>query len=206
MAPSEPEAGDAAESSRGRRVAIFLDRDGVINRPAPEGSYIESLADFELLPGVLEALVGLAHAGAALFVATNQRGVARGFVPMSELDAMHALLAAQTDGVGAPLAGIYVCPHRENSCDCRKPGVGLFMQARADNPWVDFPTSHLIGDSLSDLQAAQELGMRAWLVGLKRDEVLRAAVVEGVPVAGSAVSLSELVRECPEFRSMVGLS
>jgi D-glycero-D-manno-heptose 1,7-bisphosphate phosphatase len=196
----------AAEAPQpARRFAIFLDRDGVINRPAPEGSYIESRADFELLPGVADALVALAGAGAALFVATNQRGVARGFVPAAELELMHQSLTATLAAVGAPLAGIYVCPHEEGTCDCRKPGVGMFMQAQADNPWVDFPTSHLIGDSLSDLQAAQTLGMAAWLVGLKREEVASAAAAGGVPVAGSAASLVELVAWNRAFRSAVGM-
>jgi D-glycero-D-manno-heptose 1,7-bisphosphate phosphatase len=198
-------AQSAAEAQPGRRFAIFLDRDGVINRPAREGAYIESLADFELLPGVVDALVELADAGAALFVATNQRGVARGLVPMSELEAMHAYLTATLAEAGAPLVGIYVCPHHEGSCDCRKPEVGLFRQAQADNPWVDFSTSHLVGDSLSDLQAARALGMHAWLVGVKREEVAKGASDAHVAVAGSAASLADLVRD-QAFRSEVGLA
>jgi D-glycero-D-manno-heptose 1,7-bisphosphate phosphatase len=199
-------ARSAAEALAGRRYAIFLDRDGVLNRPAPYAANIESAADFELLPGVLDALRRLTDAGAALFVATNQRGVARGLVPAAELESMHESLSAAASAAGAPLAGIYVCPHHEDSCDCRKPRTGLFAQAQADYPWVDFPTAHLIGDSLSDLQAAQTLGMRAWLVGLKRADVARQAAAAGVPVAGSADSLADLVFGHEGFRSEVGLS
>jgi histidinol-phosphate phosphatase family protein len=208
MAQSAAEAAEVAELAEaqpGRRVAIFLDRDGVLNRPAPEGAYIESLAQFELLPGVVDALAELVRGGAALFVATNQRGVARGFVPARELDAMHSSLSATLAAAGAPLTGIYVCPHHADSCNCRKPGIGMFTQAKADNPWIDLSASHLIGDSLSDMQAARAAGMSAWLVGLKRRHVGQRAAETGVSIAGSADSLAELVRD-RAFRSAVGLA
>jgi histidinol phosphatase-like enzyme len=98
---------------------------------------------------------------------------------------------------GAPLAGIYICPHERESCDCRKPALGLFLQAQRDLPWIDFARAQLVGDSLSDLEAGWQLGATLWLVGEqeRRAAVTLAAGQRGIPIRGQAGSLSELVAQ-----------
>lgn len=178
-------------------VAVFLDRDGVINVKRPEGHYVERWSDFRFEPGAESALAALASAGARLFVVTNQRGVSRGMVSSADLADIHARMATVLGAHGAALAGIYVCPHGEAECDCRKPKIGLLTAAQADNPWISFERSHLVGDSLADLKAGNRVGARLWLVGpeSRRRRVASAAAAEGIPVDGEAESLAELVRE-----------
>jgi D-glycero-D-manno-heptose 1,7-bisphosphate phosphatase len=180
---------------RSRRVAVFLDRDGVINRRAAADAYIRNWSEFELNPGVVEALSALQEAGAALFIATNQRGIARGLVEQRDLDDIHARLGDALAVAGVPLDGIYTCPHEIGACDCRKPDVGLFMQAREAHPWISFRESHLIGDSISDAEAGHRLGMRLWIVGEDADSVGTQARERGFRVEATAMSVSELVEE-----------
>ena len=189
MATSAADRRDERES----RVAVFLDRDGVINRRAPEGEYITTVADFELLPGVADALRALSDAGAAFFVATNQRGVARGLLSDAALAQIHEHMTADLAQAGVRLDGVYVCPHEEGECDCRKPDVGLMRQAKADHPWIDFERSHMVGDSLRDLEAGHRLGMRLWAVGPDHASLVREAAAKDIDVAGDAASLAELV-------------
>jgi D-glycero-D-manno-heptose 1,7-bisphosphate phosphatase len=198
---ARPETEAAAE----RRFAVFLDRDGVLNPKPPEGEYVRTVADFALLPGVPRALRELQSAGATLFVVTNQRGVARGLVDAGELDRIHGRLRSRLADEGVELAGIYVCPHERDVCNCRKPEVGLFLRAQAEHPWIDFAASDLVGDAISDARAGHTLGVRTWIVGEDRDRVTGEAASDGVAIAGSAASLAELVAD-PTFRAEVGVA
>lgn len=174
-------------------VAVFLDRDGVINRLAPNGGYVRDWSEFELLPGALAALAELHNSGADLFIATNQRGVARGLLDTRDLADIHRRLAEAMAAAGAPLAGLYVCPHEIGECDCRKPEVGLFRQAQAAHPWISFGNAHMVGDSMNDLLAGHRLGMTLWLVGDNHAAVADEALAEGITISGSAPSLEALV-------------
>src|SRR6478735_2225101 len=98
MAQSATEPQSAVDR-RGRRVAVFLDRDGVINRRI-EGGYVRDWSEFELLPGVIDSLVALTEAGATLFVVTNQRGVTRGLIDSADLADIHARLTAKLAEAG----------------------------------------------------------------------------------------------------------
>ena len=111
--------------------AVFLDRDGVINRKRPEGSYVTSWDEFELLPGALEALALLAKTGARVIVVTNQRGIARGRMTGDDLEEIHTRLRATVSAAGGRLDAIYHCPH-EGPCRCCKPEPGMFEDAAAD--------------------------------------------------------------------------
>lgn len=184
----------AAEAGT-RRTAVFLDRDGVVNRRAREGAYIHNTSEFELTPGAAKALTALDQAGATLFIVTNQRGVARGVVAQADLDAIHAQLVTELAQTAVTLGGIYVCPHEIGVCDCRKPDVGLFLRARADNPWIDFADSHMVGDSISDMEAGHRLNMKLWLVGEDAAGIANAAAERGFTVERTAPTISELVEE-----------
>jgi len=179
-------------------AAVFLDRDGVLNAKAPDGRYVTGWGGFRMLPGVDAALRELRRRapGVRLIVLTNQRGVALGEVGEAALADIHARMARVLSDAGAALDGIYVCPHAERACDCRKPATGLFRQARADFPDIEPPRSAMIGDSLDDLEAGHRAGCAVYLVGElpRRRVVVAGAAVRHIPIAGEASSLEALVR------------
>ena len=154
----------------------FLDRDGTINRKAPDGDYIKRREELALLGGAAEAIGRLNDAGVHVIVITNQRGVALGRMSEQDVDEIHAELGALLEAAaGARIDAFFYCPHDHDSCDCRKPGTGLFMQAKQRFPWIDFEASVTVGDSTSDVEAGRALGMRTVHVGLDAPD-LRAAV------------------------------
>ena len=140
---------------------IFLDRDGTLNF---DPGYIKSPDQFELFPGVSEALASLKRAGARLIVVTNQSGIARGFLTRDDLDAVHIKLTRLLDGAGASLDAIYFCPHHpDDGCGCRKPNRGMIDQAVGE--WrVNLDRSYLIGDHIRDIELAKQIGARSILV------------------------------------------
>lgn len=177
-------------------TTVFLDRDGVINRKMPSGAYVETWEQFEFLPGAIEALRLLAAARIRAIVVTNQRGVALGRMTIANVDEIHRLMQAELGRNLAQCAAILVCPHEEATCECRKPGTGLFQQARTLMPEIDFESSVVIGDSASDLVAGKSLGCASFLVG---DEARLAEVREehpGLQVVCWAPSLLEVVTRC----------
>ncbi|WP_233581495.1 HAD-IIIA family hydrolase [Acidipila sp. EB88] len=139
---------------------VFLDRDGVLNRKAPEGEYVSRWDLFHPLPGIEEALHRLNVAGIAVYVVTNQRGVALGLYTTRDVEHLHARLQEDLRAHDARVDGFFYCPHDKGVCDCRKPKTGLFEQARALHPEIDYATSLMVGDSVSDIEAGQRAGMR----------------------------------------------
>lgn len=144
--------------------AVFLDRDGVINRKAPDGQYVTRWEDFHLLPGVVEGIAQLNRAGIRVIVVTNQRCVAKGLLTESDLQRLHSRMSAQLAQAGAFIDAIYYCPHSlEASCGCRKPAPGMLLEAAREHN-LDLSTSWMIGDSGSDIQAGKIAGCRTVLV------------------------------------------
>lgn len=139
---------------------VFLDRDGVLNRKLPEGAYVSDWAQFQWLPGAVEAIGRMNRAGLTVIVVSNQRGIALGQVSVEQLELIHDQMRSHLARHGARLDAIYYCPHDQGECNCRKPGIGLFEQAKKDFPQVNADNSAVIGDSLSDIQAGRRLGMR----------------------------------------------
>jgi D-sedoheptulose 7-phosphate isomerase len=145
-------------ASNGRHRAVFLDRDGVINRtfvrngkPFPPAN----LQELEVLPGVPEALQELKQQGYKLLVVTNQPDVARGKQSQEMLDAFHRTLAARL-----PLDDILVCEHTdEDECDCRKPLPGMLLEA-ARRHHIDLAASFMVGDRWRDIEAGYNAGCR----------------------------------------------
>lgn len=140
---------------------VFLDRDGVINRKAPEGAYVGRWSEFHILPGAESAIAALNRAGYRVIVISNQRGIALGHYTAADVDALHACLRQHLAAHGARVDAFYYCPHDKDQCDCRKPKTGLFEKAFRDFPDVSRANSLLIGDSLSDIDAARALGIPA---------------------------------------------
>jgi D-glycero-D-manno-heptose 1,7-bisphosphate phosphatase len=140
--------------------AVFLDRDGVINRKPPEGLYITSWADFKILPGVVEGIRLLNRAAFAVIVVTNQRSIAKGLMTIEELEEMHVRMSDLLESAGATIDGVYYCPHEmEPPCDCRKPAPGMLIEA-ARSREIDLPTSWMVGDSDIDIEAGRNAGCK----------------------------------------------
>lgn len=145
------------------RRAVFLDRDGVINRailrngkPYPPGS----LEELEIAEGCAEALNALKACGLLLIVVTNQPDVARGKQSREAVQCMHEVLVSTL-----PIDEILTCFHddKDNACDCRKPKPGLLLQAARKHA-LELSDSFLIGDRWRDIDAAHAVGCRAvWI-------------------------------------------
>lgn len=140
------------------RRAVFLDRDGLINRKAAEHDYVKCWHEFFFLPDVPEAIARLNRAGYLVFVVTNQRGIARGLMSAADLQSIHEKMCAELQSCGAHIDGIYVCPHDIGQCHCRKPDIGLFLQAERDFQ-IDKAGSWMVGDSDSDVEAGKRYGV-----------------------------------------------
>ena len=143
-----------------RTWTVFLDRDGTLNEKASERDYyVKGPGDLRMLAGAVEAVAALNDAGLRVVLVTNQRGVARGLMTAADVDAVHDALRRELAAAGARLDAVYVCPHEKGVCDCRKPGIGLFVQARDADPAIDFARSIMVGDAASDIEAGRAAGM-----------------------------------------------
>lgn len=151
-----PEGPGPGTAPRLRRAA-FLDRDGVIN---VDPGYTFRIADFEFVAGVLPACARLAELGWALVVVTNQAGIGRGLYAESDFAVLSDWMRSRFEQAGAPLDGVYFCPHHPQAgCACRKPQPGMLLAAAAELG-LDLPGSLFFGDKCEDMQAAQSAGLQ----------------------------------------------
>lgn len=180
--------------------AVFLDRDGVINRKAPEGQYITRWEDMEILPGVVEAIQQLRKAEFRVVVVTNQRCVAKGLLSETGLQDLHVKLTELLASQGAAIDAIYYCPHEKDAgCACRKPAPGMLLTAAHEHE-LNLKESWMIGDSPSDLLAGKGAGCRTALVISRRqsDEGVAktSGLLEADLVAGSLLEAAqEILRQ-----------
>lgn len=150
------------------RRAVFLDRDGVINRAiVREGKPYppRHLSDLRILPGVREACRKIREAGYLLILATNQPDIARGTAGVREVSAIHDHLRRYLR-----LDDVKVCPHDDSAqCECRKPKPGLLLEAARD--WnIDLASSYFVGDRWRDIEAGQRAGCRPLFIDYKYNE------------------------------------
>ena len=152
------------------RPAIFLDRDGVINRPLirERKPYPPlCLEELEILPGVRDALSALKSAGYCLVVVTNQPDIARGAVPRTVVDNMNGWLTSVL-----PLDAVLTCAHDDvDHCECRKPLPGLITQA-ARELQLECAASYMIGDRWRDIEAGRRAGCKTFFIDCGYDEQL----------------------------------
>lgn len=142
---------------------IILDRDGVINHESAE--FVKNAEEWIALPGSIEAIAQLYHAGYKVVVATNQSGLGRGLFTIHDLNAMHTKLQSQLKALGASIDAFFICPHHpDEQCDCRKPLPGMFNEIKKRYGITDPQQFFAVGDSLRDLQAATSAGFKTWLV------------------------------------------
>jgi len=144
------------------KKAVFLDRDGVIcgNRD----DHVKSWDEFQFLPHAKEAIARLTRAGLPVVVITNQAIINRGITPASVVEDIHRRMIAEVKAHGGRIARVYYCPHRpDEHCPCRKPQPGMLLQAAQDLD-INLKLSYLIGDAVADIQAAQAVGAKAYMV------------------------------------------
>ena len=141
---------------------VILDREGVINR-AVEG-YVLKPAQWEPLPGSLEAIARLHHGGYRVAVATNQAALSRGLFDMTTLNAIHQRMSQMVESAGGRIDAIAICPHNpEQDCRCRKPKPGMLLEL-IDRFGAVASETTMVGDMLPDIQAGLAAGCRTWLV------------------------------------------
>lgn len=155
-----------------KQKAIFLDRDGTINKYV---GFLRNIDDFELLDGVAEAIKKINASGYLCVVITNQPVVARGEVSWHELEVIHNKMETELGYAGAYLDGIYFCPHHPHKgypgeivnlkfdCDCRKPKPGMLLKAAEDFN-IDLNASYMIGDGENDVKAGIAAGCKTVLI------------------------------------------
>ena len=181
---------------------VILGRDGVLNEYR-EG-HVTGPEEWEPIPGALEAVARINHAGWHAVVATNQAGIGRGMIDMAAINAVHARMNQQLLTQGGRLDAVFFCPHTpEDECDCRKPRPGLLLDI-GRRYGCDLSQVPMVGDTLRDLQAAQAAGCEPHLVlsgraqGLAEEQVQH--MLQQVPSAQVHANLAAfadhiLVRE-----------
>ena len=137
--------------------AIFLDRDGVIIKNRPD--YVLDWSDVDVYPQAMEILIRISSLPYLIVMVTNQSAVGRGLMTMEKAQEINRRLRSEMQDHGGRIDGVFMCPHspREN-CDCRKPKPGLIFQA-AEELSLDLSQSIMVGDALSDIEAAQAAGI-----------------------------------------------
>ena len=156
-----------ARNLKNKQKAIFLDRDGTINKMV---DFVTKPEQFELIEGAAEAIKAINKSGYLAIVVTNQPVIARGDCTFEELQTIHDKMETELGKVGAFVDAIYVCPHHTDkgfegerpeykcNCDCRKPKPGLLLQAAKDFN-IDLSESYMIGDSHRDVEAGENAGV-----------------------------------------------
>lgn len=143
---------------------IFLDRDGVIN--IERGDYTYRLEDFVLTEGLLDSLKILQEKGYLFIIISNQGGVAKGLYSQLEINKLNEFIKNEFNSVGLKWTDFYYCPHHpefSGNCLCRKPDSLLFEKAIAKYE-IDVSKSYMIGDKDRDIQAAEKLNIKGFLI------------------------------------------
>ena len=163
----------AAKNLSNKQNAIFLDRDGTINKFV---GFLRNIGEFELLPGAAEAIKLINESGYLAVVCTNQPVVARGEVTVAQLQEIHNKMETLLGQKGAYIDGIYYCPHHPHKgyageipelkidCDCRKPKPGLLINAAEDFN-INLEESWMVGDGENDIKAGKNAGCKTALIG-----------------------------------------
>ena len=162
----------SARNLKNKQKAIFLDRDGTINKYV---GFLRNIDDFELLPGAAEAIRKINDSGYLAIVVTNQPVIARGEVTVPELDEIHCKMDTLLGNEGAFIDALYYCPHHPDSgfpgeipelkfkCECRKPNPGMLLAAAKDFN-IDLKSSWMVGDGENDVKAGLNAGVTPMLI------------------------------------------
>ncbi len=144
---------------------LFLDRDGVINQRLPD-DYVKHPDEFELIPGVTEALAIFANLFENIVVVTNQQGIGRGLMTENDLKLVHDKMLANILAKGGRIDAVFYSPDLKNTNSfTRKPAIGLGLKARKQFPSIRFNKSIMAGDTYNDILFGHRLGMKTVLIG-----------------------------------------
>ena len=177
-----------ARNLHNKQKAVFLDRDGVINKYV---GFLRDIDDFELLDGVSKAIRKINESGYLAIVVTNQPVIARGEVSFAELTEIHNKMETLLGEDGAYLDAIYFCPHHPDKgfdgeipelkfdCDCRKPKPGMLIKAAKEFN-IDLTKSWMVGDSDSDIMAGKNAGCSTVLIGESDENMCASNLLEAV--------------------------
>ena len=177
-----------ARNLHNKQKAVFLDRDGVINKYV---GFLRNIDDFELLDGVSKAIRKINESGYLAIVVTNQPVIARGEVSFAELTEIHNKMETLLGEDGAYLDAIYFCPHHPDKgfdgeipelkfdCDCRKPKPGMLIKAAKEFN-IDLTKSWMVGDSDSDIMAGKNAGCSTVLIGESDENMCASNLLEAV--------------------------
>ena len=156
------------------KKAIFLDRDGVINLEKKD--YVKSIKEFQIMDNVPKAIIELKKKGFLVIIITNQSAINRGLLTIKILNEIHNYLQEILKDNNTSVDDFYFCPHRpEEKCKCRKPNPGMLLKAAQEHD-IDMSQSFMIGDSLTDIQAAGKAGCEGIL--LNQNQTLLEIVTE----------------------------
>ncbi len=152
-----------------RQSAVFLDRDGLINRKIA-GGYVTRWSEFSFMPGLERALLSLASSKRPVVIVSNQACVEKGLLDEKALAAITVRFVSELSRTGIRIDGAYYCPHVPSArCGCRKPRPGMLL--RAAETWnIELATSVLVGDSMADVETAMATGCKAILFQPDRGE------------------------------------
>ncbi len=143
-----------------RNWTLFLDRDGVINRRIV-GDYVKEWEQFEVLPGVFEAIRKFTSIFGRIVVVSNQQGVGKGLMTEQQMNEIHQNMLKEVADHGGRIDAVYFSPHLEKSGSfMRKPAIGMALRARNHFPEIRFKQSVMAGDSLSDMVFGKRIGMK----------------------------------------------
>lgn len=155
-----------------KQKAFFLDRDGTINNYR---GFLRNIDDFELIPGIIDAIKRINESGYLCIVTTNQPVIARGEITRAELDEVHKKMETLLGLEGAYIDGLYYCPHHPHKgyegeiselkfeCECRKPKPGMLLKAAEDYN-IDLSQSYMFGDGENDIKAGLAAGCKSILI------------------------------------------
>lgn len=177
------------------RPALFLDRDGVLNENRAD--YVRTPEQVVMLPGVEGALRALAATPYAVVVVTNQSAVGRGLMTAATLAEINRGIVTWIEQAGGRVDAVYACPHTPDAgCRCRKPRPGMLTQAAADLN-LDLSRSWLVGDAVSDLEAAAAAGCHPLLVltgrGARQQAHLHSHPLAATPVLPNLAAAAQWV-------------
>lgn len=150
---------------------LFLDRDGVINKKL-ENDYVKSVSEFEYIDNSLIATVYLSLFFTNTFVVTNQQGIGKGLMLEQDVAVIHQKLKNDVEALGGKLTEIYLAPElAEENSPMRKPNIGMAEMANIEYPEVDIKKGVMVGDSLTDMEFADNAGMYKVFIGKDPDKI-----------------------------------
>ncbi|WHZ13153.1 MAG: Histidinol-phosphatase [Burkholderiaceae bacterium] len=180
---------------------VILDRDGTINFDSED--FVKSEDEWVAMPGALEAIARLNHAGWRVVLAMNQPGLGRGLFEMAALNRIHAKMHKQLAAHGGRIDAVFFCPHApDEGCACRKPRPGLFEQIR-ERYGVDAKDVPAAGDGLRDAQAAAAAGCEVHLLLTGQGAALRESLARGEPLPASYPQGTRVHDDLPAFAAFL---